>query len=363
MDEILTLIRLSKNYGSFRLAVDAAVLEGELLSILGPSGSGKTTTLRLIAGFESADTGKILLKGRDITTVDPSRRKIGFVFQDYTLFPHLNVFENIAYGLRARRASKVMIHSKVDELLSLVGLERFKTRSIHTLSGGERQRAALARALAIDPVLLLLDEPFSAVDAPLRKSLRLELVQLQRKLGLTMIFVTHSREEALSISSRILVMSGGKIVQSGTPTDIYENPKSKFVASFVGPANFFEGKVVGRNGSLLRVRCFADFEILSETGLSAGIGAALSFMVRPGKLKMTDVPGGNTFPARIVSRQYFAHYYEYLCVYGDHSFTVFNESIIDINKDILIRFDPSDAVVLSAQHRSENSNYADGRNQ
>ena len=363
MNEILTLIRLSKSYSNFRLAIDASVSEGELLSILGPSGSGKTTTLRLIAGFESADSGKILLKGRDITAIDPSRRKIGFVFQDYTLFPHLNVFENIAYGLRVRRASRVMINGKVDELLALVGLERFRTRSIDTLSGGERQRVALARALAIDPVLLLLDEPFSAIDAPLRKSLRLELVQLQQKLGLTMIFVTHSREEALSISSRILVMSRGEFVQSGTPADVYENPINKLVANFVGSANFFEGKVISRRGLLMRIRCFADFEIISGSGSTADVGTALSFMVRPGKLKITDVSSGNCFPARIVSRQYFAHYYEYLCEYRNRSFTLFNESKIDLNQEILITFDPSDAVVLSAQQRSENSNYADGRNQ
>jgi len=239
----LELAKLRKTWGAhvavegFNLSVD----EGEFVSFLGGSGCGKTTTLRMVAGFETPDSGSILLGGEDITRKSPSRRNIGMVFQNYALFPNLTVAQNVAFGLKVRRLPRPEVTRRVDELLGLVHLADFGGRFPHNLSGGQQQRVALARALAPRPRVLLLDEPLSALDARIRQHLRTEIRSLQKALGITTIYVTHDQEEALSLSDRIVVMEKGRIEQVGTPAQVYHEPASAHVAGFVGHLGVLEG--------------------------------------------------------------------------------------------------------------------------
>ncbi len=247
---MITFQQVKKSYPEFDMAIDFSIQEGELVSILGPSGSGKTTTLRLIAGFETPDGGRIMINDRDVTGLSPAQRHIGYVFQDYTLFPHMSVADNVGYGLKIRRRPAPQVRAKVRHLLELVDLPGYEERDVATLSGGERQRVAIARALAVDPVLLLLDEPFSSIDEVLRRDLRDEIVRLQKQLGITVVFVTHSRQEALAISDRVAVLNSGTIIQYDTVEELYRAPRDAFVASFVGEANFVPPRD-GKSGSVV----------------------------------------------------------------------------------------------------------------
>ena len=230
---------LEKAYGGATAVggVDLDARPGEFVSLLGPSGCGKTTSLRLVAGLERPDTGRIMLDGLDVTDQPPQRRGLGMVFQQYALFPNLSAYENIAFALRVRRLPQAEVHRRVDELLALVHLEEAANRYPHQLSGGMQQRVALARALAMEPPLLLLDEPLSALDAAIRDELRTELRRLQRQLDLTVIYVTHDQAEAMALSDRIVVMEKGKVSQVGTPRDLYDRPATRFAAGFIGASN------------------------------------------------------------------------------------------------------------------------------
>ena len=240
---MLKIDNLVNNYPDFRVYVDFSVSKGEFFSLLGPSGCGKTTTLRLIAGLEYPDSGSILLEGEDITKLPPQKRRFGLVFQDYALFPHLNVEKNILYGIA--KENKAYQQKRLQELLELFRLEHLQKRSVRNLSGGEQQRVALARALAPNPQVLLLDEPFAALDPSLRESLREELKQLQERLGLTIVFVTHNQEEALSLSHRIAIMEKGIITEIARPFEVYTKPKDRDSAAFFGRTNFVKLKVTG----------------------------------------------------------------------------------------------------------------------
>jgi len=244
----VTVRNITKNFGNFR-ALDNVSLEvpaGELVALLGPSGSGKTTLLRIIAGLETADAGSILFHGEDTTHTPVGQRHVGFVFQHYALFRHMTIFENVAFGLRVRpratRPSEEQIRDKVHDLLKLVQLEPLAGRYPHQLSGGQRQRIALARALAVEPKVLLLDEPFGALDAKVRKELRAWLRRLHDEVHVTSVFVTHDQEEALEVSDRVVVMNHGGIEQIGTPNEVYERPATPFVFSFLGNVNLFHGR-------------------------------------------------------------------------------------------------------------------------
>jgi len=248
---MLRLDRLTKRFGS-TLAVDELSLEvreGEFLSLLGPSGCGKTTSLRMIAGFEAPSSGRINVAGRDVSSLPPQRRGTGMVFQNYALFPHLDVYENVAFGLRAQGVPSADLKGRVSQALSRVDLAGFEKRSVQALSGGQQQRVALARALAPEPPLLLLDEPMSNLDAALRERTRDELRILLKRVGITSIFVTHDQEEAFALSDRIAIMRDGRLQQLGTPEELYRHPVNPFVAAFVGRANFLDGRVVDRAGS------------------------------------------------------------------------------------------------------------------
>jgi iron(III) transport system ATP-binding protein len=247
--DYLVLKGLAKVFGTGKDAVTAVdnvnveVKEGELVTLLGPSGCGKTTTLRMIAGFELPTSGEILIDGEDVSTTPPNRRPTTMVFQNYALFPHLTVFENIAYGLKIRRDSGQNIRKKTGEIMRLVGLKGLGERSPAQLSGGQQQRVSLARSLVMEPKVLLLDEPLSNLDAKLRVSTRLEIRKLQQRVGITSVYVTHDQEEAMTLSDRVVIMHQGKIMQIGTPQEIYARPVDRFVADFIGKANFLEGRV------------------------------------------------------------------------------------------------------------------------
>jgi ABC-type Fe3+/spermidine/putrescine transport system ATPase subunit len=236
---LLSLQNISRNFGSTRAVADVSldVVQGEFFGLLGPSGCGKTTTLRMIAGLEKPDSGTILFNDADITNLPPERRGFGMVFQNYALFPHLNVFENVAFGLRARHASKAETNERVQSALELVQLPGYEKRAIDELSGGQQQRVAIARAIAIEPALLLFDEPLSNLDVSLREETRGELRELVTRLGLTAVYVTHDQEEAFALCDRISVMVGGKLMQSGKPRELYEQPADIAVARFLGRNN------------------------------------------------------------------------------------------------------------------------------
>ena len=237
---ILSAVKRFRNV----VAVDGISLEvepGEAIVLLGPSGCGKTTTLRMVAGLETPDEGSIVLDGRDVTHLPAYKRDMGMVFQGYALFPHLSVFENVAFGLRLRHQSRGTVSSRVEDLLRLVGLAGYGERHPHQLSGGEQQRVGLARALAVDPRVLLMDEPFGALDRKLRQEIQREFRALQRSLGVTTVFVTHDQEEALLLADRIAVLNQGRIEQVDVPQTLYTAPESRFVATFLGEANLFEG--------------------------------------------------------------------------------------------------------------------------
>ena len=246
LENIIELRNLSKRYDDNQVLDNLSldIKKNEFLTLLGPSGCGKTTTLKIIAGFEYADEGKVLFEEKDITDIPPYERQINTVFQKYALFPHMNIYENIAFGLKIKKMPKDEIDKKVKEMLKLVALEGFENRQVESLSGGQQQRVAIARALVNEPKVLLLDEPLGALDLKLRKEMQMELKKIQKKLGITFIFVTHDQEEALTMSDKIIVMNKGKIQQMGTPQDIYNEPENSFVARFIGESNIFDGVMI-----------------------------------------------------------------------------------------------------------------------
>lgn len=246
MNKLIELKNLTKNFEDQQVlrGINLDVYENEFLTLLGPSGCGKTTTLRIIAGFEEPSDGQVLFNGIEISKVPPYKREVNTVFQKYALFPHMNVFENIAFGLNIKKMDKNVIRQKVERMLKLVGLEGFGSRDVTLLSGGQQQRVAIARALVNEPKVLLLDEPLGALDAKMRKDMQRELKKIQQEVGITFIYVTHDQEEALSMSDTVVVMNDGQIQQIGSPTDIYNEPENRFVASFIGESNIIEGTML-----------------------------------------------------------------------------------------------------------------------
>ncbi|UCI06993.1 ABC transporter ATP-binding protein [Mesorhizobium sp. B1-1-8] len=281
-------------------SVDLDIAPGEFLTLLGPSGCGKTTSLRVIAGFESPTSGKVLLESRDITALRPFDRPVNTVFQDYALFPHMDVAENVGFGLSLRKLSGSEQAKRVGEALDMVGLADKLASRVSELSGGQRQRVALARAIVCEPRVLLLDEPLSALDAHLREQMQVELKRLQASLGTTFVMVTHDQTEALSISDRIVVMNKGRIEQIAPPATLYDRPATKFVASFIGTMNLLQSRFIGRDGERLR---FAAGDLLleavSEGGDLPGEGDIRTIGVRPEDLLATTEAAAGTTPARV----------------------------------------------------------------
>ncbi len=284
------LYGVTKRFGP-TVAVDDVTIEvgrGEFFSLLGPSGCGKTTSLRMIAGFEEPDSGRVELTGRDIVGVAPYKRNVNTVFQSYALFPHLTVADNVAFGLRRKKVSRSEIRDRVKRYLDLVQLRGYDERRPSQLSGGQQQRVALARALVNEPAVLLLDEPLGALDLKLRKQMQLELMRIQREVGVTFVYVTHDQEEALVMSDRLAVMSQGRVEQIGHPEDIYERPATRFVAGFIGTSNIVEAAVTGRAGNFLQIDAAPGDRLLvrAPEGRSISPGDMLAFTVRPEKLRI-----------------------------------------------------------------------------
>ncbi|MBA3448596.1 MAG: ABC transporter ATP-binding protein, partial [Pseudaminobacter sp.] len=290
-ETFLSIRNVRKAFGATTVVqdFDLDVERGEFVSLLGPSGCGKTTMLRMVAGFEEPSLGTIEIGGQDVTNLKPNQRNIGMVFQAYALFPNLTVAQNIGFGLKVAGIAKAEAAERVAEMLSIIKLPEFGDRYPYQLSGGQQQRIALARALAPKPKLLLLDEPLSALDAKVRVSLREEIRSIQKKLGITTIFVTHDQEEALSMSDRIVVMYGGKAEQVGTPFEIYNKPATRFVASFVGTLNILEGTVSDPARGTVRVN---DSEIaLKRPLVGKSAGEAISLALRPEAISVGNHPG------------------------------------------------------------------------
>ncbi len=290
---VVSLKDVDKNYGDNRIVkkINLDVPEGEFLTLLGPSGCGKTTTLRMIAGFETATAGTILLHGEDVKDKKPNERDVNTVFQNYALFPHMNVRDNISFGLVEKKTPKAEIKKRVAEMLKLVRLEGMERRMPSQLSGGQKQRVAIARALVNRPSVLLLDEPLGALDLKLRKQMQSELKHLQQRLGITFIYVTHDQEEALTMSDRIAVMNDGVIEQIGTPREVYDTPKTKFVADFIGESNIIEGYSQTSGDGLMSIIFESGKAVVNDAGID--IDEMLYICIRPENLRVTreNVPG------------------------------------------------------------------------
>ncbi len=294
------------------LAVDEANLtieQGEFLTLLGPSGCGKTTTLRLIAGFEFPTQGEIILDGKDVAPLPPDKREMAMVFQSYAIFPHLSVFENIAYGLKIKKLSKQDIKKRVAEVLELTELSGLENRAPNQLSGGQQQRVALARALVMEPKVLLLDEPLSNLDAKLREQMRIELRRIQHQLGITSVYVTHDQVEAMALSDRIVVMNLGRIEQVGPPWEIYRHPVSEFVANFIGRANFVDARVQAEADGVMTLTTLGGLVSVAQPAETRQPGDEVRLVVRPETIMLNVETGG--FPAIVRRSTYLGSQVEY----------------------------------------------------
>ncbi|MDF2962432.1 MAG: transporter [Paenibacillus sp.] len=340
---------------SFNLQIE----QGECVSFLGPSGCGKTTTLNMIAGFLEPDQGDLLIKGRRMNGVPSNKRDLGMVFQTYSLFPHMTVFENVAYGLKLRKTPKADITRKVTAILELVKLPHVADRYPKQLSGGQRQRIAIARALVTEPSLLLLDEPLSNLDAKLREELRDELKRLQQEIGVTTIFVTHDQEEALYLSNRIVVLDHGKVEQIGTPWDIYNRPASEFVHTFIGKSNRMQGAVELVQGDTIQLKTDAGFTVLADRRDSSFVnGEAVSIYVRPEKIGLSAeesvIAGSNHVKGRVKLTSFLGAYTECEVEVGPYTVTVRNQTAQQIThfaqgQTVYLDWKPEDVFVFSGK--------------
>ena len=327
--------------------IDLAIEPGEFFALLGPSGSGKSTLLRVLAGFARPQAGRVLVDGTDISEVPPWQRDIGMVFQNYALWPHLTVHDNVAFGLEERRLPKSVIEQKVAAVLELVGLREFSSRRPSQLSGGQQQRVALARTIAIEPKVLLLDEPLSNLDAKLRVHMRMELLALQRKLGVTTIFVTHDQEEALSISDRVAVLEAGVIQQVGTPVELFDHPVNRFIANFVGTANMFAGTL--RPGAEGMVFESAALGALLLRHAPAALAGVVEIVFRPHVVTLATAgaaPAGGLIwlKGTVAAREFLGEFIRYVVTVGTHEIVADQAHYTDARK-----FAPGDAVVLGIQ--------------
>ncbi len=341
-NSVVTLVNVTKRFGNDVVAVDRMNLDmgdGEFFSLLGPSGCGKTTTLRMIAGLEFPTEGSVRIFGEEMGTRPPNKRPVNTVFQSYALFPHMTVADNIAFGLRMTGVEEAEVKRRVGEAIDLVRLTGLGHRSPKALSGGQQQRVALARALVNRPKVLLLDEPLGALDLKLRQAMQIELKDIQKEVGITFVYVTHDQEEALTMSDRIGVMNEGRLLQVGTPEEIYESPVNRFVADFIGETNFIEGEVVSEG----QVRIDGGFVVRART--HSGPGSKVTLTLRPEKIHL--LPRGASVPpdrtaleGRVERRVYFgdSHYYE--VAVGPHRLEVRIE-----NRPGLARFSPGDEVL------------------
>ncbi len=369
MAGFLEFENVSKRFGAVRAVeqVTLSIQKGEFFSLLGPSGCGKTTLLRIVAGFEHPDTGRVLLDGQDITELPPNRRKVNTIFQNYALFPHLTVRDNIAFGLRVAKRPKAEIDREVDRMLALIQMEDQAHKRPDQISGGQKQRVAVARALINKPQVLLLDEPLAALDLKLRQRMLIELDLIHDEVGITFLYVTHDQGEAMSLSDRIAVMNAGRIEQTGIPAEIYEAPRSSFVAAFIGDTNFFEGRVaeiVGREYSHLAIDGFPD--VLCFNDKQIGVGNPVYLSVRPEKFRIARerpelanphnvVPGKDEDVIYLGNHtKYWVRVQEYrLAVYEQHSRFLLDEKPIRWGDAVWIYWHADDGFMLERYQESD----------
>lgn len=344
------LRHVSKSYQSLPAVSDVSLIveSGEFVTLLGPSGCGKTTLLRMIAGFEYPDTGSVFLRGKDVTAVPPYRRDVCTVFQQYALFPHLTVLENIAFGLRRRRAPKNEIALKVDRALELVQLGGKQDRKPAGLSGGEQQRVALARALVLEPKVLLLDEPLAALDLKLRRQMQIELKRLQRQTGIAFLFVTHDQEEALSMSDRIAVFRRGRLLQSGTPEELYDRPQTRFVADFLGEANLLPARIVSSDSQHGRMEIAGSILSLTRLPDMPAAGHAL-LAIRPERIAIRCEPAESCIPCRMVERAFHGESCNYVMRADDGTLIKIRHSVTDPSDERIRR---AEKLYLDLAHAS-----------
>lgn len=313
--------------------------KNEFLTLLGPSGCGKSTLLRIIAGFENPTSGSVLFEGKDLLSIPPYQRKVNTVFQKYALFPHLDVYDNIAFGLKIKKMDKKEIDKKVGRVLELVNLKNYGNRSIDSLSGGQQQRIAIARAIVNEPSVLLLDEPLAALDLKLRKGMQLELKNMQKELGITFIYVTHDQEEALTMSDTIVVMKEGTIQQIGTPKDIYDEPKNAYVADFIGESNIFYGTMIR---DLLVNFCGKDFECVDK---GFGENNPVDIVIRPEDWIVTDADEG-MLSGEVQSVIFKGVHYEMMVKSGDYTIMIHNTVRHEVGEMVGLSVKPFDIQVM-----------------
>ncbi len=339
---LIELKDLTKSYGDNTVVnrVNLTIRENEFVTLLGPSGCGKTTTLRMIGGFEEPDSGQILFSGQDLVPVPPYRRNINTVFQRYALFPHLNVFENIAFGLNIKKRPKDEIRERVAKMLRLVDLEGFEKRNVDSLSGGQQQRVAIARALVNQPKVLLLDEPLGALDLKLRKEMQIELLDMQRSVGITFIYVTHDQEEALTMSDTVVVMNKGVIQQVGTPVDIYNEPVNRFVADFIGESNIIEA-VMPRDREVV-------FDGVAFPCVDTGFlpNEEVDLVIRPEDIRITTDPAEGQLQGMVTSVVFKGVHYEMLIETEHREFLVQRTVSFPEGSRVGMKVQPADIQVM-----------------
>lgn len=340
MKEIVRLDNVSKCYVKDKYVIkncSLSVYEGEFLTILGPSGCGKTTVLRMISGLEMVSDGKVYIDSDDVTNIDASKRPVNTVFQNFALFPHMTIEDNIGYGLKMKKVPKNEIKKRVKEMLELVQLSGYEKRKPSQLSGGEQQRVAIARGLINKPKVLLLDEPLSSLDLKLKKQMQIELKRLQKKLGITFIYVTHAQDEALTMSDRIIIFKDGKIEQEGMPKDIYHRPSSLFVADFIGDSNIFNGTVIKKTPVYTMIRLDDDDYVRVKSN-EFDLGDKVSIVVRPEDIHIRKKDGSNWLEAKVKDVIYNGTFIRIIAVY--------NKQEIKINVDVDEEYSKGDIIYL-----------------
>lgn len=340
-ENIIELKNISKQYDDNTVLDNLSlnIKKNEFVTLLGPSGCGKTTTLKIIAGFETADSGSIMFKNEDISDIPPYKRQLNTVFQKYALFPHMNVYENIAFGLKIKKLSKDEIDKKVKEMLRMVSLSGFEKRSIESLSGGQQQRVAIARALVNEPEVLLLDEPLGALDLKLRKEMQLELKKIQQELGITFIFVTHDQEEALTMSDTIVVMNKGLIQQKGTPEDIYNEPANAFVADFIGESNILDGVMAEDFKVIFANR---EFECVDK-GFEAN--EEIDVVIRPEDFKIVKAEEG-MLKGTVKSVIFKGVHYEMVVEENNRTWILHNTKFAEVDSEVGLDIYPEDIHIM-----------------
>ncbi len=356
-DNIIELRHINRTFEDGFKAVEDFNLEvkrGEFVTFLGPSGCGKTTTLRMIAGFDMPTSGDILLNGKDISKLPPYERPINTVFQRYALFPHMNIFDNIAFGLKLKKLPADEIRRKVKKVLELVDLEGFERRSVSTLSGGQQQRVGIARALVNEPEILLLDEPLGALDLKMRKEMQIELKAMHDELGITFIYVTHDQEEALTMSDKIVVMAEGKIQQIGTPEDIYNEPKNSFVADFIGDSNIFNGIMTGSMQARFAGGLFRCVDDVPE-------GTQITAVVRPEDIELVP-PGSGQIRGKVISVIFKGMHYEITVQSGRYEVVIQSTKSAEVGSDVGIKVEPDGIHIMIAENHTNIFNVDMNRN-